>query len=53
MQGPMQTSLTVTGESQEMHPIVHDEVYRIGYEAIRNVCVHSRALWPSGNAGAR
>jgi signal transduction histidine kinase len=26
-----------------MHPIVRDEVYRIGYEAIRNACVHSRA----------
>ena len=30
-----------------MHPIVRDEVYRIGYEAIRNACVHSHAerLW--------
>jgi signal transduction histidine kinase len=26
-----------------MHPIVRDEVYRIGYEAIRNASVHSRA----------
>jgi len=26
-----------------MHPIVRDEVYRIGYEAIRNACVHSQA----------
>lgn len=24
-----------------MHPVVRDEVYRIGYEAIRNACVHS------------
>jgi len=26
-----------------MHPIVRDEIYRIGYEAIRNACLHSRA----------
>jgi signal transduction histidine kinase len=24
-----------------MHPIVRDEIYRIGYEAIHNACVHS------------
>jgi signal transduction histidine kinase len=26
-----------------MHPIVRDEIYRIGYEAIRNASVHSQA----------
>jgi signal transduction histidine kinase len=26
-----------------MHPIVRDEIYRIGYEAIRNACQHSNA----------
>jgi len=26
-----------------MHPIARDEVYRIGYEAIRNACEHSSA----------
>jgi signal transduction histidine kinase len=25
-----------------MHPVVRDEVYRIGYEAIRNAYMHSR-----------
>jgi signal transduction histidine kinase/ligand-binding sensor domain-containing protein len=35
--------LSVNGVSKEMHPIVRDEVYRIGYEAIRNACVHSGA----------
>jgi signal transduction histidine kinase len=25
-----------------MHPIVRDEVYRVGYEAIRNACIHSQ-----------
>jgi signal transduction histidine kinase len=31
------------GSVREMHPVVRDEVYRIGYEAIRNACVHSHA----------
>jgi signal transduction histidine kinase/ligand-binding sensor domain-containing protein len=39
----MEVSLEVTGQTREMHPVVRDEVYRIGYEAIRNACVHSRA----------
>jgi signal transduction histidine kinase len=39
----MEVSLQVSGQIREMHPIVRDEVYRIGYEAIRNACVHSRA----------
>ena len=39
----MEVSLQVVGQLQEMHPIVRDEVYRIGYEAIRNACVHSHA----------
>jgi len=34
-------SFSVNGESREMHPVVRDEVYRIGYEAIRNSCAHS------------
>jgi signal transduction histidine kinase/ligand-binding sensor domain-containing protein len=39
----MEVSLHVSGQLQEMHPIVRDEVYRIGYEAIRNACAHSQA----------
>jgi signal transduction histidine kinase len=39
----MEASFSVVGEVSEMHPIVRDEVYRIGYEAIRNACVHSQA----------
>jgi signal transduction histidine kinase len=39
----MAVSLQVCGQIREMHPIVRDEVYRIGYEAIRNACVHSQA----------
>jgi signal transduction histidine kinase/ligand-binding sensor domain-containing protein len=41
--GSMEASFSVVGEVSEMHPIVRDEVYRIGYEAIRNACVHSQA----------
>jgi signal transduction histidine kinase len=37
----MEFALVVDGAVQEMHPIVRDEVYRIGYEAIRNACTHS------------
>ncbi len=39
----MEVSLQVSGQIQEMHPIVRDEVYRIGYEAIRNASAHSHA----------
>jgi signal transduction histidine kinase/ligand-binding sensor domain-containing protein len=41
--GSMDVALQVTGQPREMHPIVRDEVYRIGYEAIRNASVHSHA----------
>ena len=36
-------SIAVTGNAREMHPVVRDEVYRIGYEAIRNAYTHSDA----------
>ena len=36
-------SIAVTGNAREMHPVVRDEVYRIGYEAIRNAYTHSHA----------
>jgi len=39
----MEVSLQLSGQIREMHPIVRDEVYRIGYEAIRNASVHSQA----------
>jgi signal transduction histidine kinase/ligand-binding sensor domain-containing protein len=42
-QGFMAPTLSVVGDAREMHPIVRDEVYRIGYEAIRNACMHSEA----------
>jgi signal transduction histidine kinase len=38
-----QITFSVKGRARDLHPIVRDEVYRVGYEAIRNACVHSRA----------
>lgn len=43
VQGSITPTFSVVGESKDMHPIVRDEVYRIGYEAIRNACMHSGA----------
>jgi signal transduction histidine kinase/ligand-binding sensor domain-containing protein len=43
IQGSMTPTFSVVGDSKDMHPIVRDEVYRIGYEAIRNACMHSGA----------
>jgi signal transduction histidine kinase len=37
----MTISLSVIGDTQELHPIVRDELYRIGNEAIQNARVHS------------
>jgi hypothetical protein len=39
----MEVHFAVTGDARDMHPIVRDEVYRIGYEAIRNACAHSKS----------
>ncbi len=39
----MAVAVSVVGDAREMHPIVRDEIYRIGYEAIRNACMHSGA----------
>ncbi|MGA7156530.1 MAG: ATP-binding protein [Acidobacteriaceae bacterium] len=43
METPMEASFTLVGAVSEMHPIVRDDIYRIGHEAIRNACVHSQA----------
>jgi signal transduction histidine kinase len=41
--GSTEVAFSVVGDARDMHPIVRDEVYRIGYEAIRNACAHSGA----------
>jgi len=40
---PADFSLTVEGESRPLHPIVRDQVYRIGREALTNAFHHSKA----------
>jgi signal transduction histidine kinase len=42
-QGDAEVSLSVIGKVKEMHPVVREEIYRIGYEAIRNACAHASA----------
>jgi signal transduction histidine kinase/streptogramin lyase len=39
----MAVTFSVVGHARDMHPVVRDEVYRIGYEAIRNASLHSSA----------
>jgi signal transduction histidine kinase len=39
----MKVDFKVIGDAREMHPIIRDEIYRIGFEAIRNASVHSSA----------
>ena len=43
MPGAMQATFSAVGDAKEMHPIVRDEIYRIGYEAIGNAYKHSQA----------
>lgn len=38
---PMSVEISVEGKTQGMHPIVREEVFRIGTEAIRNAVAHS------------
>ena len=37
----LKTTVSTHGMDRELHPIARDEIYRIGYEAIRNACAHS------------
>jgi signal transduction histidine kinase len=39
----MEVTFSLVGESRDMDPIVRDDIYRIGYEAIRNAYMHSNA----------
>ena len=40
--GYMKVEFSIVGTPRQMHPIVRDEIYRIGYEAVRNASMHSR-----------
>jgi signal transduction histidine kinase len=39
----MTISVSIIGDIRELHPIVRDELYRIGNEAIQNAKTHSHA----------
>ncbi|MGC2662417.1 MAG: two-component regulator propeller domain-containing protein [Bryobacteraceae bacterium] len=39
--GSMRINLSVEGTVIELRPIVQDEIFRIGHEALRNACLHS------------
>jgi signal transduction histidine kinase len=39
---PIDVFFHLTGHPKEIHPVVRDEIYRVGYEAIRNAYSHSR-----------
>ena len=39
----IEVKFSVSGTSRSTHPIARDEVYRIGYEAMRNACEHAAA----------
>lgn len=40
---PANFSLTIEGESRQLHPLVRDQIYRIGREALTNAFRHSQA----------
>jgi signal transduction histidine kinase len=39
----IEVTFSLIGDAREMNPIVRDDIYRIGYEAIRNAYLHSGA----------
>jgi len=39
----MSVTCSASGERRDLHPIVRDEIYRIGYQAILNAAAHSGA----------
>ena len=39
----VQAGVSVKGAPVDLHPLIHDELFRIGYEAIHNACAHAMA----------
>jgi signal transduction histidine kinase len=37
----VESTVHLVGSCKDMHPFVRNEVYRIGYEAVQNACIHS------------
>ena len=42
LKAEVSTSVSVKGAPVALHALVQDELYRIGYEAIRNACTHAQ-----------
>jgi signal transduction histidine kinase len=43
LEAEVQTTVSLKGTAVDLHPMVHDELFRIGYEAIHNACTHAMA----------
>jgi signal transduction histidine kinase len=43
LKAEVQTAVCVKGAAVDLHPMIHDELFRIGYEAIHNACAHGSA----------
>jgi signal transduction histidine kinase/ligand-binding sensor domain-containing protein len=41
----VESTVHLVGCCKDMHPLVRNEVYRIGYEAVQNACIHSGGNW--------
>jgi signal transduction histidine kinase len=41
----VESTVHLVGSCKDMHPFVKNEVYRIGYEAVQNACIHSGGNW--------
>lgn len=41
--GGVQAAVSVKGAPVDLHPMIHDELFRIGCEAIHNACSHAMA----------
>lgn len=44
LEGPVDFRVIVEGQVRRLHPIIHDEVYLIGREAVANAFRHARAM---------
>jgi signal transduction histidine kinase len=43
LRAEIQTTISIKGSTVDLYPMVHDELFRIGYEALHNACMHAMA----------
>jgi signal transduction histidine kinase len=43
LKAEIRTTVSLKGSAVDLHPMIHDELFRIGYEAIHNACTHAMA----------